>query len=424
MKSKKVISSVLAFTLALGTFAALPELTNGAVDTAITASAAEYYKKVNDFVLNKDSNGNIYVSDYTGKGGDITIPKEAKYIGEEAFQFNTAIKSVTFPAGTTKYGIGENAFEGCTNLKSVNIGGDVGTDGKDGICAGAFKCCHSLSKVTFKKKDAYVAYIGDMAFFSCYNLKSINLPSKTASIGEGAFQNCIKLSSITIPANTKIEGSYTFGYMFGSSTSDDYYDYYYDEVEKKATSVKADGKKTVYWELFAQTLPEAEKLAENILGAAASMAGMTMKGYEEDGEFNAYEYSFCIPIKQCGITLNVASGSPAEKWAKKQGIKYKNGSGQSSADMLDAPANIDATKTKDSVTLVWDDVTGASAYRVYKYNSAKGKYEKYKTVSSSKCKVTELSSNTAYKFKVVALKKVDGKYIEGEYVTISVTTKK
>lgn len=424
MKSKKVISSVLAFTLALGTFAALPALTNGAVDTAITASAAEYYKKVNGFVLNKDSDGDIYVSDYTGKGGDITIPKEAKYIGAEAFRFNTANKTVTFPAGTTKYGIGNNAFEGCTNLKSVNIGGDVGADGKDGIGASAFKSCHSLSKVTFKKKDAYVAYIGDDAFFSCYNLKSINLPSKTALICEGVFQNCIKLSSITIPANTKIEGSYTFGYMFGSSTSDDYYDFCYNNVEKKATSLKANGKKTVYWELYAQTLPEAEKLAQNILGTGASTAGMTMKGYEEGDEFIAYEYSFCIPIKQCEITLNVASGSPAEKWAKKQGIKYKNGSGESSADVLDAPANIDATKTKNSVTLVWDDVTGASAYRVYKYNASKEKYEKYKDVTVSKCKITDLKAGTKYKFKVVALKKNQGKYTEGEYATISVTTSK
>ena len=52
------------------------------------------------------------------------------------------------------------------------------------------------------------------------------------------------------------------------------------------------------------------------------------------------------------------------------------------------------------------------------------KYVKYKDVSASKCKITGLAANTKYKFKVVALKKNGSKYTEGEYATVSVTTKK
>lgn len=422
MKSKKVISSILAFTLAFGTFAALPELTDGAVDTAITASAAEYYKKVSGFVLNKDTDGDIYVSDYTGNGGNITIPKEASYIGEDAFKYNTSIKSVTFPEGTTKYGIGSNAFAWCTNLESVTIYGDIGSGDVNGIGANTFIGCHSLKKVSFKKKDAYIAYIGEGAFFSCYSLDSINLPSGTALICDQAFENCVKLKSITIPKKTKIEGGYTFGYMQGGSTSDDYYEIHNNDSTKKKIDVKADGKKTVYWEICAKNLNEATKLANKIFGSTKDVR--TWGYYDDSNTFVSDEYGFCVPIKQCQITLNVYSGSPAQKWAKEHGIKYKLTSGTSTASVLDAPANLEATKTKNTVTLVWDDVKGASAYRVYIYNESKGKYEKYKDVTVSKCKITDLKAGTKYKFKVVALKKENGKYTEGEYVTCSVTTNK
>lgn len=420
MKSKKVISSVLAFTLALGTFAALPELTNGAVDTAITASAAEYYKKVNGFVLSKDADGDIYVSDYEGKGGNITIPKEATYIGEQAFKDNTSIKSVTFPEGTTAYGIMREAFLCCTNLESVTFEGDVGHKEYDGIGARAFAFCHSLKKVNFTKKNAHLAFINEYAFYSCYSLQSIKLPADTLEIYEGAFNNCLVLQSITIPKKTKITGSYTFGYMTGVKEKEDYLDHQKGE-NKKRIDVKADGKTTVYWELTAKNITEANKLAKKIFGSDKDVWGIG--DYDDNNNWKFDDYNFFHPIKQCQITLNVYSGSPAQKWAKEHGIKYKLTSGSSSGT-LDAPANLDATKTTNSVTLVWDDVTGASAYRVYKYNSSKEKYEKYKDVSSSKCKISDLKPGTKYKFKVVALKKENGKYTEGEYATISVTTKK
>lgn len=422
MRAKKILSTIMAFTLAFGTFAAMPEISDGAVNTAIEASASEYYKTVNGFVLSKDSDGDIFVSDYTGNGGSITIPKEATYIGQDAFKKNKTITSVKCPSGTTKYGIGSNAFAWCINLRTVTIEGNVGSGDINGINGGAFKGCHSLSSVTFSKTDAYISYIGEMAFFSCYNLQKINIPSNTARICESAFENCMKLKNITIPEKTKIEGSYTFGYMYGAATSEDYYDYSYNNSSKKASDVKANGTKTVYWELSAETDTEAVKLAKTVFGSSKDVVSYGY--YDDDGYWVSYEYSYCVPVKQCAIVLNVTEGSSALSWAKKNGIKYSIVSKTAAGGMLDAPANLDATKTKNSVTLVWDDVTGADAYRVYVYDKKTGKYKKYKDVTSSKCKVTGLSANTTYKFKVVALKKSSGKYTEGEYATISVTTKK
>ena len=424
MKIKQITKILIAAALAVNVVAVPLAITENMPFVGIVASAAEAYKKVNGFVLSKDADGTIYVSDYDGKGGNITIPKEAKYIGYDAFKYNTSITSVTFPAGTTRYGVGESAFAWCTNLKSVTFKGDVGSGSYDGIYANAFMGCHQLKTVTFNK-NSHLSYIDESAFFSCYALSKVTLPTDTLLIKDGAFQNCLSLTSITIPKKTKIEGNYTFGYMYGAKTTDDYYANLYNDDSKNMLDVKADGTKTVYWEICAKTESEADKLAKALFGNTAKMVFWA----EDDGAgtiTEIYDYSFCYPIKQRKIKLNVASGSAAETWAKSKKISYStySSASNSSAAVLDAPTNLDATKTKNSITLVWDEVPGASAYKVYIYNSNTGKYKAYKTVASEICKVTKLSAGTKYKFKVVALKKVDNKYKAGEYATISVTTKK
>lgn len=419
--TKKIISGLLSVTLALGAVTFIPEQLSVNENTGIVASAAEFYKKVNGFVLSKDGYGDIFVSSYEGKGGNITIPSEATYVGESAFAYNTSITGVTFPDGTTKCGIGNNAFEGCTFLTNVTIKGDVGSGGIDGICADAFARCHLLKTVTFTKSDAHVSFIGEAAFMHCYSLSKINIPADTVKICNNAFTNCLKLSSITLPKKVQIEGEFAFGYMYGSETIDDMDEIFNGgTVNKYAANVKADGRKTVYWELCAANVDEASTLGNRVFNSYNNVSCLV----DKNGE--AIPYTFCTPIKQCTITLNVEKGYPAEKWAKSHGIKYKCADEKtaSSAVQLDAPENLEALTSSSSVTLVWDDVEDASAYRVYIYDSKTNKYKKYKDVSSSKCKVTKLKSGTKYKFKVVALKKSGSSYKEGEYATISVTTDK
>ena len=83
----------------------------------------------------------------------------------------------------------------------------------------------------------------------------------------------------------------------------------------------------------------------------------------------------------------------------------------SAATKLAAPKNITATIKDTNVKLKWKAVKGASAYRVYMYNSKTKKYATYKNVSSTSCKITGLKSNTTYKFKIAALVKSGKKYV-------------
>lgn len=73
-------------------------------------------------------------------------------------------------------------------------------------------------------------------------------------------------------------------------------------------------------------------------------------------------------------------------------------------------------KSSTYLTLSWKKVSGASGYRVYKYNTKTKAYEKVTTIASGSTtsyKVTGLASATEYQFKVRAYKKTDDATVWG-----------
>lgn len=90
--------------------------------------------------------------------------------------------------------IGESAFKGCINLKSVNIPSSVNI-----INSEAFKNCMNLEAIDMPLFVSYLT-IGDRAFQGCSNLTEISLPISTIrNIGEDVFNNCLKLEYAFIP---------------------------------------------------------------------------------------------------------------------------------------------------------------------------------------------------------------------------------
>lgn len=390
MKKGIFLAAALAVTAAFSVGTAVPQKPI----IAITASAEE---TADGFIVKTDSDGDRYVSGYNGAGGNITIPSDVTWIGAKAFTENSSITSVTIPetcwywvdSNAFSYctalksvtfegsidGLGANAFYGCTALETVTFGGNVGRDeGDGGIGYCAFAGCPYLKTVKFSDGGAKLDLVGDYAFMNCTRLTSINLPADTGTLYTGAFFNCANLTNITVPASAVFDGEYVMGYMYGRETADG-----------EVVHVKADGTSALYPAKLAG-LPKAEK-----------------------------------KIIQKELTITTASGSAAEAYAANNGIACAYTS-ETQARKLPAPQNLSGKAGAGSVTLTWDKVDGAAGYRVYKYDPATGKYQKYKSVKGAKCTVTDLESGTEYSFRVAALEASGTKYTAGTACTaVSVT---
>ena len=104
--------------------------------------------------------------------------------------------SITIPNTVNGYsviGIGEEAFSGCTGLKSVVIPNSI-----TNIFSHAFYYCTSLNSISIPKNCDYIGY---WAFASCYNLTDVLIPEGVTLIDGGAFLDCKNLSSIIIPSS-------------------------------------------------------------------------------------------------------------------------------------------------------------------------------------------------------------------------------
>lgn len=434
MNMKKIAAIAAAAVMAVGICAGVPAGTENSSLFAVTAEAAS-----SDFVIETDSYGYKYVSGYTGKGGNITIPDGVDYIGDEAFgsfddesKMNNTITSVTFPKSCML--VGENAFTYCSSLKSVVFNGDAS------ICDEAFFRCAALESVTVKgslcmksyglstmsggienstfsdcvslktvkiEKNDYEFSIGNCAFKGCISLSSINIPDKCITIGHSCFDNCFALEKLTIPAKTKIVKGADYDKSWYGDSFEPYYFGYASISNKEGGSPDlpflADGKKSGYYSYWARHQDQNMKEV------------------------------FVTP-KQ--LTVTVTKGSSAEEYCKENGIKYVYTDG-SSADTtaamsttaptvkkLAAPTGIKGTASSDKIVLTWNKVDGAEGYRIYKYDEKTGKYLKYKDVKNEKCTVKGLKASTKYKFKIYALVSEKGEFaVQTPTNAFSFTTK-
>ena len=73
------------------------------------------------------------------------------------------------------------------------------------------------------------------------------------------------------------------------------------------------------------------------------------------------------------------------------------------------------TTYPNKINLTWSKVSGASGYRIYKYNSKSKSYVYLKTVKSNKYQDKKVSKNKTYYYKVRAYRTLSGKNYYGSY---------
>lgn len=98
--------------------------------------------------------------------------------------------------------IGYKAFYSCYNLSSIEIPNSVTQIG-----ANAFVSCTTMTNITIPNS---VTTIGNNAFQGCNNLSSITLSNTLNSIGNNTFRNCINLTTIVIPNSVTSIASQAF----------------------------------------------------------------------------------------------------------------------------------------------------------------------------------------------------------------------
>ena len=182
------------------------------------------------FVFSNNPNGSITITDYNGSESIVNIPATigsqwVTAIGDNAFNSNPTITSVSIPGSVTSIGdsafrntgltniiipnsvtsIGNYAFQN-TGLTSINIPNSVTS-----IVDGAFWQCFTLTSIIIPN---HVTSIGDYAFYNCENLISVIIPSSVTSIGQEAFFACTSLTSINIPNSVTSIGDRAFSYCY------------------------------------------------------------------------------------------------------------------------------------------------------------------------------------------------------------------
>ena len=124
---------------------------------------------------------------------EFIISSQVKEIGSYAFYSNKKIRNIDIPDTVEEVKI--QAFQGCTNLKSLNL--NAKNSGRL-----VFQSCTNLQSVVIGKN---VATISDI-FYGCSNLKEVMIYSENLSIAGGLFTGCNELTEIKV---NKDNNSYT-----------------------------------------------------------------------------------------------------------------------------------------------------------------------------------------------------------------------
>ncbi len=190
------------------------------------------------YVLSTGAAGDFVVEDgvllsFSGNDATVTIPDEVYYIADGAFKDNAKISKINLHSGVKV--IGNESFYGCTSLKEVVGGENIGFVGAYAFYNTPFIAKNTSGLKTLgnvilggntsgelKISDG-IRMIAPYAFADDTSITSVKTPDSLNVIGEGAFYRCTSLSDVNVGDNVSYIGPLAFsGTKLISDTQDDF----------------------------------------------------------------------------------------------------------------------------------------------------------------------------------------------------------
>ena len=164
----------------------------------------------------------LYLDSYNIVWGDVDVIDSSNVDGNFAYRIIDSTNAeiidylgseteIVIPSVITKNGvqytvtrIGDNAFKSYNEMKSVTIPNTVTSIGNK-----AFSSCYNLKSVEIPNS---VKTIGSYTFEYCGGLTSVVIPNSVTTFGKGAFYNCYNLTSVEIPNSVTSISNSLFSY--------------------------------------------------------------------------------------------------------------------------------------------------------------------------------------------------------------------
>ncbi|MBR5684408.1 MAG: leucine-rich repeat protein [Ruminococcus sp.] len=315
MKKSKIMAAVTAALLVGGAFptAALPAYAVNHV-SCITVETDEF-TKIESFtqfgiiydVYQDHAAVRSLTAEYREKTEkfDITIPDTIKNVPVTEINgtaiYGTKVENVTF--GRNIKTIGSYAFEGCTELRSIELPEELLFIG-----SGAFYRCENMEKIMFNRK---LTTIGRNAFALCSGLTSVQFPDSLVKIDESAFEGCTSISEISFGRGLEFIGENAF-----------------HKCEALRNIKLGDRLKTVGCNAFYDKNISSLEIPASV----GTLNGCPISAYKSDDEPKEEDTAIIIKNPNCSLRENLSDwtsfiivcseGSAAQSFAEENGIRY------------------------------------------------------------------------------------------------------
>ena len=159
----------------------------------------------------------------------ITIPKDMEGIGAGAFENCSALASVTFKTHTTKLTVDKNAFNYCPVLSKVNIDHLDGfaqinfQNAEANPAYTAHRIYLNDVEIVDVELPTGTKYIGNNVFNGCTNIRTLKVPATVEHINDNIFANCSQLKDVycyatKVPDFIGVEDPSTMSDVFNQAT--------------------------------------------------------------------------------------------------------------------------------------------------------------------------------------------------------------